>query len=355
MKKPSHKLDFLATTSPTTADTKPLLPVFPKKDSRDAYPQGMTEDRAVLSPSDEAANNEPIAVAPTLQCQDSFVLLNLDMIDEPAVRTRWHYDQTRIAVMRTSLIDHGKGNMLEGQLLPILVFKKDDGRYEIVEGLTRVKAFRQGPQSKVIKAIVLDRLSAVDAYHKSFAANESRDAMTDYDKGMSFAAALESGIFKSQKEIAEKLGVSKQLVSFLLKFGQLDEAVRDVIEQDAGKFGSAYAQELSAVQDKVSVEKAVTLAKKILEGLPQSKVKTLAANLCQTASMKAPTRRRKGSMPVTNGTLRFNPKTISLAYESEAEMDEAMIRIAADIYAEANRKIAEAFKQLDESTQHSEK
>lgn len=304
----------------------------------DVFGSGNVQPTAPLaSPAVESAE----AVQRTVE------LIQIDMIDEPAVRTRWHYDEKRTDALLASLLDHGKGNILDGQLLPILVFQKADGRYEIVEGLTRVKAFQKSAQGSKIKAIVLDPLSRFEAYHKSYAANDARNEMTDYDKGMSFAAALEAGIFSSQKEIAEKLGVSKQLVSFMLKFSQLDETVRSVIEEDTRKFGANYAQELSVVQDKVSAEKAVFLAKKILEGMPISKLKLECAKLMQEQN-SVRQRPRSGSIPTERSKVKYSEHAVNVAYAPSKAMPPELAKGIAEIFAEASRRAEQLEKEFSE-------
>ncbi|MGL6041368.1 MAG: ParB/RepB/Spo0J family partition protein, partial [Deefgea sp.] len=245
----------------------------------------------------------------------AFALIPIDQIDEPPVRVRWHYDPEKVALMRHDLVERGNGVLLDGQIQPIIVFRKPDARFEIVEGLTRVKAFQLNGRSPLIKAVIIEPLSPDQAYSASFGANDIRNDMADYDKGMSFRAALDAGIFSSQTILASKIGVSKQHVSGLLKFSTLDGKVREVIEQDKLKFGTTTAERLAAIQEHVSVEECVKTAEKVLSGWSVARLRSHAQKLLNDSS--TPRKQKSGVIPIGDSAkVRYGVKDYSVNYST---------------------------------------
>lgn len=192
---------------------------------------------------------------------DQIFLINISDITWPRVLQRWTYDEKDVMDLAKDISKFGNGNPLNGLLQPIIVRVDNNklGKYPIVEGKTRILAMEFLGQTK-IKAIVRDNLTEKDGYFAGYRANEVRSPTTSYDKGMSFAALIESGIVSSQEEIVNETGLSKQTVSALVSFSKLPLSTRSIIELNKSKFGYNHAQllnSLTKVTDELTLNKAV--------------------------------------------------------------------------------------------------
>lgn len=253
------------------------------------------------APREDHSSSEKIELIPT------------DQIDDPRVRQRWHYDDRDIAKMAQALLREGNGDALKGQLQPVLVKRKADGRYEMIEGMTRLLAFRHHHLGSEIKSIVCDLADAKDSYRAGYRANEDRNPPTDYDKGMSFAASIRDGIYPSQAAIAEDLDIKKQIVSAMVAFDRLPESTHQIIEQDKSAFGYNTATRLAALFEKTGKADLVdTAATKILKGTWTYKKLNDYVNSIEEG--KKPSKKRTtATKPLDGfGKLRYDPKSLLL-------------------------------------------
>lgn len=193
-------------------------------------------------------------------------LIDIEKIDPPSIRQRWHYDPRDIAKMADSLLQEGEGDALNGQRQPVLLMSKEDGRFEMMEGMTRLLAFRNHHLGKHIKAIVSSSLNQRTAYRIGFVSNEGRHQLTDYDKGMSFKALLDAGVYKNQVELCEDLSLNKTTVNMLLCFAKLPESTHAIIEKDKSRFGYNTARLLAVLFERSSESHLNAIAEKILGG-----------------------------------------------------------------------------------------
>lgn len=122
---------------------------------------------------------------------------------------------------------------------PIQVFHKPgeylDGNKELP--LFQVKAGERRTRATVITEIAHDMPCIIldnerDAFEVSISSNEARKNLHPVDRGFAFYNALEKGLYKSQKEICDKHGLSKQLMCELIAYGEIPKEIRAKITQD---------------------------------------------------------------------------------------------------------------------------
>lgn len=112
---------------------------------------------------------------------------------------------------------------------PVVVFQKEDGRYELIIGQRRYLACKKiGRES--IPAIITKVRDGTDAMIKSFSENIHRLDL-DYKDKMGVASELVSKL-KSVDKVAEHLSVSPQTVRNYLGYAAVAEDVKGMVDRD---------------------------------------------------------------------------------------------------------------------------
>ncbi len=306
---------------------------FQRPPSRLPQPNASVSLEDLVRGLDEQASAQaPKAADPQQNQGESFEVLSMALIDEPKVRPRWHYSTADVERMALDFLRVGDGKPLDGQITPIMVFAKPDGRYEVIDGLTRLKAMRSIQVSDTIKAVIKPAMAPAEAYRMGFDANESRTSMSDYDRGMSFHAALEQGVFHSQDEIAQSLGVNKSLISMVLKFSKLDASLLEIIESNKTLFGSTAVDRLHALQERSGLDKAKFAATKIIDGWSQQKLREYATKQLESTTSKSKKRSSSNSRPIAGvGKIKFNDKAFSVALDLTNLPPEGIAKMAEEV------------------------
>jgi len=145
--------------------------------------------------------------------------VNLDSLKENPYQPRRDYNEDGLMDLAITIKN-------DGLLQPITVVVNSNEGYTIVFGHRRVMACRK-IQKKTIKALVVDNMEAKELATKALIENIQREDMSTIDTAISFKASLDSGYYKSQKELADALGKDKTFVSKMLKILTMPN---DVIE-----------------------------------------------------------------------------------------------------------------------------
>lgn len=105
----------------------------------------------------------------------------------------------------------------EGELLqPIIVRINGNNKYQIVCGERRFKAFQILKESK-IPAIIRNIKDDTDALEKSLIENLQRDDLTSVERENAVGALWDSGRYDTGKNLAKKLGITKESVNSILR------------------------------------------------------------------------------------------------------------------------------------------
>lgn len=115
-----------------------------------------------------------------------------------------------------------------GNVQPILVrpLEGQAGQYEIVFGHRRHRACLElGIQ--VLASIWADTMGDVELFMAMDRENREREDLSAYEQGMMYQRALEEGLFPSQRQLAERLGVTHTWVRKTIVVAQLPQAVVD--------------------------------------------------------------------------------------------------------------------------------
>ncbi|PHV10035.1 ParB/RepB/Spo0J family partition protein [Chitinimonas sp. BJB300] len=147
--------------------------------------------------------------------------IRVDLIDDNPIPARHAYPK--------SLVDSRADEILrDGQLDPIKVRPGINGRYFLIDGKTRVLAFRSHNISPTIDAIIKD-VDELTAAVEGFAANHDRDNGCDLDEAY-FFHELMSKTQESQSSLSRRINVSQSKISLSQSFFRLpDDALKAIL------------------------------------------------------------------------------------------------------------------------------
>lgn len=146
------------------------------------------------------------------------VMLSLQLLDDSPSQNRLTYPEEEVLALAATLKDW--------QIDPIIVTKKNDGRYEIISGHRRVRAMRLLGREEILSTVV--SLNELDAAKALIAANETHAALGDYERARGYRSLNELGM--KQNEIAEYLGISKSLISGRMSILKLPEKIIEALD-----------------------------------------------------------------------------------------------------------------------------
>ncbi len=117
-------------------------------------------------------------------------------------------------------------------LTPVLARENEDGTYLLIDGLRRIKA---------AEAIGLEKVPAViydDEAEKSqvlnIISNVTRKKLSPLELGMAYSRLVVSGVYESNKELSENIGVSESSVGDSINNLKLDKRIiEDLLENNS--------------------------------------------------------------------------------------------------------------------------
>jgi ParB family chromosome partitioning protein len=175
-----------------------------------------------------AAENERLKA----ERADGMVLLRLD--PKTIGRTRFANRNERSLSSRDAKFKRLKASILaEGQDTPIRVRPAaagSDKEYELVEGHRRHAAILELDQQIEGGFLILARLDAKaaeakDLFEKMYRENAEREDLSAFETGSMFAQGLTAGIYRTQRELAARMGLDEATVSQYLTIANLPPEV----------------------------------------------------------------------------------------------------------------------------------
>jgi ParB family transcriptional regulator, chromosome partitioning protein len=161
--------------------------------------------------------------------------LPLDMVDTSPFQSRGKMDEAHLQELQESMRIHG-------QIAPIVVRIKPDGRYELIAGHHRVTALRaigetmaKAEIKKVDDATAARMLTADNAQHKG---------LTDWELYKHIKMLRETKAAVTQTQLAEVLSFSRQQIGFIECFRFLPESAHALLDAYPAMVGATLAQAL---------------------------------------------------------------------------------------------------------------
>lgn len=172
---------------------------------------------------------------PTLPIQGvvAEVDLPLDFIDVSPYQPRMKFDEDTLRRLADSI-------QADQQINPIVVRKKADGRYELIGGERRLRAFQLLRRTH-IRAVVKS-LSDADAEIMALTDNEARDNLTDYERAKRYKSLLDRKVVLNQSDLSRRIGVERTFIAKCLTFFRFPPEAVNLLEREPGLIGASNAR-----------------------------------------------------------------------------------------------------------------
>lgn len=214
------------------------------------------------------------------------VLLKLD---PHAVRqSRWRnrsegsFTSIPFSELKAEIAEAG-GNVVPIKVRRLVASAADSAVYEIVFGRRRLRACLE--LGLPVTAAVVD-MTDEQAFIEAERENRHRADLTPWEQGVFYADALREGLFASQRQMAQRLGVTQPLVSAAVRLASLPEYVVDAFASPLDlqyRWGADLAAALE--KDPARVQKE---ALAIAATVPRPSAKAIVDRLTRSTSKLAP-------------------------------------------------------------------
>ena len=164
-----------------------------------------------------------------------------------------------------------------GNVQPILVVKKtDDESYELVFGHRRHQACLE--LGLPVLALIWDKpLSAEGHFLAMERENRERTDLSAYEAGTSYQAALNEGFYRSERQLAEAIGVHRRWIGKCLKVARLPPAIVEAFDSPLD-IKPAHAEVIQAALDENS-KAVLKRAEKLRQRQGKLRVSAVVAGL----------------------------------------------------------------------------
>ncbi len=154
-----------------------------------------------------------------------------------------------------------------GQQTPIHVIPDYDqpGTFFVSDGGRRLRVCRQ-LKHQSCRAIVVDVPIGIQSYKLGYDLNTQHEAQTTLDDAVKWRRMLDEGLFASQRELGDALGVDEVSVALTLSLAKLPESVMLEMLQSPKNFGRRMSYEVWRFFEREGgdVEGAIALVRRII-------------------------------------------------------------------------------------------
>ena len=198
---------------------------------------------------------------------DENVVFHLNIIDvEPnKEQPRKAFDKEKLDALTSSISEIGV-------ILPIIVTKKESGRYMIIAGERRWRAAKAAGLKKI--PAIIKNYEEKEAAEVALIENLQREDLNPIEEAKGYKSLID-GFSMTQEEISKRVGKSRSAITNSLRILNLpDEIIKYVI---SGEISQGHARALLSIDsDKLKTETAKRIIK---EGLNVRQVESLVKNL----------------------------------------------------------------------------
>ena len=198
---------------------------------------------------------------------DENVVFHLNIIDvEPnKEQPRKAFDKEKLDALTSSISEIGV-------ILPIIVTKKESGRYMIIAGERRWRAAKAAGLKKIPS--IIKNYEEKEAAEVALIENLQREDLNPIEEAKGYKSLID-GFSMTQEEISKRVGKSRSAITNSLRILNLpDEIIKYVI---SGEISQGHARALLSIDsDKLKIETAKRIIK---EGLNVRQVESLVKNL----------------------------------------------------------------------------
>jgi ParB family chromosome partitioning protein len=216
------------------------IPTPPKR-VLDAVPLENT-NQAVAIESQEVITNTQTEF-PSVSRNDSGpseMEIPIGLIDISPFQPRIKIDEDELRMLAES-ID------ADGQINPIVVRRKTDGRLELIGGERRWRAMQLLKRSSI--RVIVKELTDADTAVMAVADNDARQDLTDYERGRKYRQLLDEKFVSSQSELARRIGRERLFIVRCMAFYRLPAEVIPMLDVRPSFLGARNAATFATFMD----------------------------------------------------------------------------------------------------------
>jgi ParB/RepB/Spo0J family partition protein len=203
------------------------------------------------------------------------VSIDISLLDDSPDQYRIVYPESEIAEL---------ANLLKaGQITPIRVRKKSNGRFEIIAGHRRKRAAPIAGMTNLLAFVV--EVDDIRAAIELMVDNESQEGVGDFERATGYQSLLEKGL--SQSAVADAMGINKSLVSKRLSFFKLPSPILEVLSEYPRAYSwNTVEKLLPLLKDDPELIEAAAHGTKLV-GTGDWSHQTFIAQMCQQKKKKS--------------------------------------------------------------------
>nr|WP_225721837.1 ParB/RepB/Spo0J family partition protein [Candidatus Vallotia sp. (ex Adelges kitamiensis)] len=189
---------------------------------------------------------------------EQIILLPLKAIKLSSFNPRYFYLKSSIQSLAINLSKQG-----QQQPIHVIPDYKNPGTFFLSDGGRRIRALRESNKENV-KAIVIDLPIGIESYKFGYDLNVQRDSQTVFDNAIIWQRFLDKQFFKSQRELAEILGIDESTVAVALSIAKLPETIMQEMLVRPDRFGSNMAYQIARYTSAKGTDAALRLINRII-------------------------------------------------------------------------------------------
>lgn len=151
----------------------------------------------------------------------------LQLIDPNPNQPRKVFNREKLEELKHSLNE-------KGLIEPIVLRTKDSDRYEIICGERRWRAAKELGWLD-IPAVIREVSDENEAFELALLENIQRSDLTPVEEAEAYNRMIESDIVKNQSELADRIGISRQAISFKMALLKLPKSIKDILSTQVDK------------------------------------------------------------------------------------------------------------------------
>lgn len=187
-------------------------------------------------------------------------LLPMSQIDVSPYQPRMIFDQDALNSLTSTIELVGLNN-------PITVRRKDNGRYELIAGERRFRAFQLRHET-FIPAFIRE-LGDKEAAILAMTDNDAREDLSDFERALGYKRLLDEGFVVNQTDLARCVGRSMATVSRCVAYFKLPGKVIDMLRANPGLVGTKVVADFVTFHEQGFTEQVITAVEKVEKGLSQ--------------------------------------------------------------------------------------
>src|SRR5271163_3506012 len=223
---------------------------------RNALGRGLSA--LIREPEQQQPQQQPVAVvggaaaavAPALAPNDTFLQVDIDLIDPSPFQPRTRFREEALEELARSI-------RVSGIVQPLIV-RRISARFQLIAGERRWRAAQKASLSRV--PVVVRDVPEDTALEMTLVENLQREDLNPIEQAHAFQLLVdEFGL--TQEQVAERTGKDRATIANAVRLLKLEEPIQDLLEE--GRLTAGHGRALLAIAD---VKTRLALSKRIARG-----------------------------------------------------------------------------------------